>query len=176
LYAESCLLDEKYQTKKYFVLWMWSLNWKRMSASRWNAIFVNDLINSYGPNKSRMIILLGWWHPSKNYDFDTNLPSYVDKLLNNFTNYYSYLLSISNWSIIIDSNNISINIDENTVSNIIEENINKWYYRQAIIELISILPSKYQYPDKNSSIILLSIYKRYLYILLPNLLDNFIIN
>lgn len=45
MYAESFLLNKKYQTKKYFVLGMGFLDGKKISASKGRAVLVKDLIN-----------------------------------------------------------------------------------------------------------------------------------
>lgn len=174
LYAESLLLDKKYQTKKYFVLGMGLLNGKRMSASRGTAILANNLINSYGSTKARLIILLGGGHPSKTYDYDESLPTQVDKLLNNFTNYYLYLVSLADKEIrtstIDDTKNGELTFE--TIHDTIERNISKGYYRQAIIELLSIVPKKYGSPTSKMAGLLISLYGKYLGILLPSLLNN----
>lgn len=172
LYAESLLLDKKYQTKKYFILGMGLLNGKRMSASKGNAILAKDLINYHGSTKARLIIILGGGHPSKTYNYDKELPAQVDKLLNNFINYYTYLVSLANKE--IHTNKIEEEkIEIETICNAIEENINKGYYRQAIIELLSILPAKYGSPTSKTASLLISLYKKYLDILLPSLLNSF---
>lgn len=172
LYAESLLLDKKYQTKKYFILGMGLLNGKRMSASKGNAILAKDLISHYGSTKARLIIILGGGHPSKTYDYDESLPAQADKLLNNFTNYYTYLISLANKEIYTDgAEKEKLAIE--TIYDVLEGNIRKGYYRQAIIELLSILPTKYKSPTSKTAYLLISLYEKYLIILLPSLLNNF---
>ncbi len=172
LYAESLLLNKKYQTKKYFILGMGFLNGKQMSASKGHAILTKDLIDRYGPIKARLIILLTGGHLSKMYEYDKTLPVQSDKLLNNFISHYAHLLSIVDKGVYGGrSQGESIK----SICNNIEENIQKGYYRQAVIELLSILPKEYyKSPAIKTARFLISVYKKYIDILLPGLLNNFI--
>jgi len=171
IFAESLLLNEKYQTKKYFILGMGLLNGKRMSASRGNAILARDLINKYGPIKARLIIILQGGHPSKTYEYNQSLSIEVDRLIANFTNYFTYLLSLANKKINIEN---AEDLPIKTICDSIEKNINNGYYRQVVIELFSIVPQKYKIRTTKSARSLIVLYKRYLDILLPGLLDPFI--
>lgn len=174
LYSESFLLDKKYQTKKYFILGMGFLDGKQMSASKGHAILTKDLIDQYGPTKARLIVLLGGGHPSKMYEYDKTLPIQADKLLNNFISHYKHILSIVGDEIHKDKSqgkNQAIEL----VCNNIQENIEKGYYRQATIELLSILPKEYyKSPINETVLILISAYKKYSDILLPSLLNSFV--
>ncbi len=170
IFAESFLLNEKYQTKKYFILGIGLLNGKRMSASRGNAILASDLINKYGPTKARLIIILQGGHPSKTYEYNQSLPIEVDGLMANFTNYFTYLFSLANKEIDIEN---AENLPIKTICDAIEKNINNGYYRQAIIELLLIVPQKYKIRTAKSARSLIALYKRYLDILLPSLLESF---
>lgn len=170
LFAESALLSEKYQTKKFFILGTGLLNGKRMSAFRGNAILASDLINSYGPIKTRLIIILQGGHPSKTYNYDHTLPVQIDKLLTNFINYYTHLLLVAKkYNKKVNERKSLIKIIRETI----EKYIEKGYYRQAIIELLSILPKKYKINVDISASNLIAIYKDYLGILVPSLLKGF---
>jgi len=173
IYAESLLLYDKYQTKKYFILGMGFLDGKQMSASKGHAILAKDLIDRYGPIKARLIILLGGGHPSKMYDYDKTLPIQADKLLNNFISHYTQLLSFVDRE--IKNKFREEELITESICNNIEDNIEKGYYRQAIIELLSILPKKYyKSPTINTALILISVYDKYINVLLPGLLNNFV--
>jgi len=174
MFAESLLLNEKYQTKKYFILGMGLLNGKRMSASRGNAILARDLINKYGPIKARLIIILQGGHPSKTYEYNPFLPTEVDKLLANFSNYFTYLFSLANKKINIKNLNegLPVKAIHSSICDSIEKNINNGYYRQAIIELLSIIPRKYKISTVKTARSLIALYKRYLGLLLPGLLNS----
>jgi len=172
LFAESLLLNEKYQTKKYFVLGIGLLNGKRMSASRGNAILASDLINKYGPTKARLIIILQGGHPSKTYEYNQSLPIEVDRLMANFANYFTYLISLANKE--IHTENVEKeNLPIKTICEKIEKNVNDGYYRQAIIELLSIMPKRYKIRTAKSARSLIALYKKYLDILSPGLLKSF---
>jgi len=170
IFAESLLLNEKYQTKKYFILGTGLLNGKRMSASRGNAILTSDLINKYGPTKARLIIILQGGHPSKTYEYNQSLSIEVDRLIANFTNYFTYLLSLANKKINIEN---AEDLPINTICDSIEKNINNGHYRQAVIELLSTVPQKYKIRTTKSARSLIFLFKRYLDILLPGLLEPF---
>lgn len=173
-YTENLLFDKKYQTKKYFILGMGFLNGKQMSASGGHAILTKDLIDFYGPIKARLIILLSGGHPSKMYNYDKTLPIQADKLLNNFINHYWCLISALRKDA-VKIKEIKKNLPIGSVGIDIEDNIEKGYYRQAIIELLSILPKEYnKFPTIKTAYLLMSIYNKYLDILLPNMLDKFI--
>jgi len=168
-YSETKILAENYRTKDYFLLWMWLLNWKRMSASRWTAILSSDLINTYGGINSRIIMIFSWWHPSKTFEYNINWPNEVNEILKKFSKYYLYLiLSIKN-----NFNSKEKNIDLNLIENKIVNNIEKWYFKQALIELLVIIPKNNPQPNIKTSKGLLNIYNKYLDILSPWLINNF---
>lgn len=172
MYAESCLLSEKYQTKKYFVLGMGFLDGQQMSASRGHAILAKDLINEYGSTKSRLIILLGGGHPSKMYEYDHNLPKLAEKLLRFFAWHYLELVSRFGNRGLLKS--LSLCEEITVFERSIKKNIDSGYYRQAVIELLSILPRYYR-NNQTEKIAhqLLSVYNTYLDILLPNYRASF---
>lgn len=172
MFAECLLLSEQYQTKKYFMLGMGLLNKKRMSASRGNAILARDLINGYGGVKARLIILLSGGHPSKTYKYDKASLDYADKLLGAFPNYYTLLVALVKGEVQSGDFQKEMMLPENLFDGV-EENIQKGYYRQAIIDLLSTLPAKYPTPTKEMASRLLADYEKYLNILLPGILEGF---
>jgi len=168
LYAESLLLEDKYVTKKYFVIGMGLLSGRRMSASRGHAIFTKDLINSYGSLRARLIILLTGGHPSKIYQYDTNLPKQADKLLKKIINYITYLTTLANDGAkpeIGKDNDYNFDLIDKKIENLLEGG----YYKQIILELITIVPKKFRNPDSKAANKLLAIYKKYFNIILPGL-------
>lgn len=173
LYAESLLLNRNHQTKTYFMLGMGLLNGKRMSASRGNAILARNLITTYGTSKARLIILLNGGNPSKAYTYDNSIPSQVDKLLDQFINYYTYLVSLVKHDIFENTQNNPLTLPIKTIENNVEQNLNDFYYRQAVIELLSVIPKTYTHPNINEASQLIALYQKYLYILLPSLISNF---
>lgn len=173
IYAESLLLDKHYQTKKYFILGMGLLNGKRMSASKGNAVLARDLIINYGATKARLIILLNGGHPSKTYAYDQSVPKQIDILLNNFTNYYTHLLSVADGKFIENKKELLREEKIKAIQENIEKHLDNYYYRQAIIELLSIIPKEYPDPSQKTAGQLIFLYQKYLDVLLPNLLSKF---
>lgn len=169
MYAESALLDKKFQTTNYFVLGMGLLNGKRMSASRGNAILASDLINNYGTTKARLIILMQGGHPSKTYNYSTEIIKDINKMLSNFINYYIYLITVVESS----RKQKKENIPYREIREGLDERIKEGYYRQAIIDLLVLLPKRFgTITSSNVACELLKIYTTYLNILLPSLLQN----
>lgn len=169
LYSESLLLESRYTTKKYFITGMGLLSGRRMSASRGHAILTKDLINSYGPLRTRLIILLTGGHPSKIYRYDTNLPEQADKLLKKIINYTTYLTTLVNDGAISGSgedNDCDFDLMDKKIENLLKDG----YYRQIILELITVVPKKFRNPDSKTANKLLSIYKKYFDIILPGLI------
>jgi leucyl-tRNA synthetase len=172
LFSESYLLREKYQTKRYFVTGMGLLDGKRMSASRGHAILAKDLIQIHGSINARLIMLLTGGHPSKIYHFDNHLPAQADEMINKFTSYFLHLLIIKNRASRNIKDDMSVfELDEFVIG--VEKYIKDGYFRQAIIELISVIPKKYKQPNKKVAGQLLVVYKKYLDIFLPGFLDKF---
>lgn len=172
IFAESLLLHKKYQTKKYFILGMGFLDNKQMSASKGSAILVKDLIDKHGPIMARLIILLSGGHPSKMFNFDLSSVNQARRLLNDFAKHYQHLLSIASQE--PDLKKTESEGFLKAISKNIEDNLEKTYFRQAVIELLSILPKTFhRAPSPESARNLLFIYNKYIEILLPGLLNKF---
>ncbi len=165
LYSESLLLKDQYITKKYFITGMGLLSGQRMSASRGHAILTKDLINSYGPLRSRLIILLTGGHPSKIYQYDINLPEQADKLLKKVTNYIMYLTTLVN-NVVSEEDDYIFRLMDKKMENLLKNG----YYKQIILELITIIPRQFRNPNSKTASKLLSIYKKYFDIILPGLI------
>jgi len=166
-YAETLLMNQQYHTKKYFITGMGSINNERMSSSRGTAVLLKDLIAQYGTHKARLIILMLGGHPSKMYDYDAGLPSFVDNMLNKFVDYLTYLKSICHFA--SDTQKTSKFDEEN---GIIDKHIKSGYYRQAIIHIMVILPKKYCNINACEAKALLDIFDEKLKILLPGFLND----
>lgn len=169
LYSESLLLENKYITKKYFITGMGLLAGQRMSASRGHAILAKDLINSYGPLRTRLIILLTGGHPSKIYQYDMNLPEQADKLLKKIINYITYLTTLVNGGTVSElgeDNNYNFELMDKKIENLLKSG----YYRQIILELITIVPKQFRNPNSKTASKLLNIYRKYFDIILPGLI------
>jgi len=172
MFAESYFLHSKYQTKRYFITGMGLLEGQRMSASKGRAILVKDLICDHGPFKTRLLMLLTGGHPSKIYNYDYKLIGEIETLLNNFSTHVAKL------NIIIEKKNDNHDnlqifpIELNDKIEDINKYIEKGYFRQAIIEIISIIPKNYKNPDYHTAVSLLSLYNKYLEILIPGFLET----
>lgn len=174
IYAETFIMKEDFQTLSYFVLWMGSLNGKRMSASRWTAILANDLIHTYWPIKARLIMLLWGGHPSKNYSYEPDSPEQAEKLLTTFTRYFTYITAISLGEITQNNNQTNVEMNDiDQIEKLLEDHIDNWYYRQAITELMSIIPKKFSSLNSQLAREVIRIYEKYMPIFLPTILNGF---
>lgn len=170
-YTESILLDEKYRTKKYFITGMGFLEGKRMSASRGHSILAKDLITEYGGVIARLVILLNGGHPSKMYNYDKSVTLTAKKIINNFVSYCQYMHTVS-------KSVSGVTIMENKtlyqlLSKKIEDNIQKGYLRQAVVDLLVVIPKKYKPLTKKDAATFIRFYAEYLTILLPGFLEDF---
>lgn len=171
-YTESLLLHPKYRTKKFFVIGMGALDGKRMSASRGHAVLSKDLIAEYGANVARLILLLSGGNLSKAYNYDRNLPDTAQKMIDSLSSYLIWLSTIANHTVETTSEEIS-DLDDEMLR--LEKLIQTGYFRQAVIELFTLIPKKYKSPDKKSAHLLLSFYEKYLNIFLPSLFEDCVI-
>ena len=146
------------------------LEGKRMSASRGRAILTKDLIKEYGPWKSRLIMLMTGGHPSKVYQFDKQLPEQVDSMLEDFSAYLFFILASS------DDINCDPGSELTEFSNKIDTYIEGGSFRQAIVELMTIIPKKYKKPSKHEISRLLAFYEKYLNIFVPGFLETFYVS
>lgn len=175
-YAESALLNPKYNTQKYFVTGMGLLNDKRMSASRGNAILTKDLINLYGGTRARMIMLLTGGHPSKIYHYDNDLPRQADRLLKRMENYLSYLLVV----LASETDLVKETPEKNSSILGLEKKLERFMksglYKDALLELGTVIPKKHKSVDIAEAKKLIEIYQEYLGYLLPSFQNSFGLN
>ena len=159
-YAEQLLIHPNLRTTSYRILGMGLLDGKRMSASRGHTILTRKLIKDYGGELSRLTILLSGGNISKTYNYEIHSPENAKQMLNNFSDYLVFLKS----SCVGGEQDFNWSYYEEKINKLIEDG----YLRQAIIELLVNIPSKHKYPNKDSMHQLLSFYKKYLYIFIPN--------
>lgn len=170
-YTESILLDERYRTKKYFITGMGFLEGKRMSASKGHSILAKDLITEYGGIIARLTILLNGGHPSKMYSYDKSVPPTAKKIINDFISYYQYIYTVSRS---ISESTMMVNRTlYQLLSKKIEDNIQKGYLRQAVVDLLIVIPKKHKSLTKEDAATLIRLYAKYLTILLPGLSEDF---
>lgn len=139
---------------------------ERMSSSRGTAILLKDLIEKYGVHNARLIILMTGGHPSKLYNYDLNLPNEIVKMTNYFMEYVNYLYSKYLQDININPTN-ELEKEKNEIMSYIEEG----YYKQAIILMMKIIPKQNKNVDSAKAKEILGIYKEFLDIIVPNLLN-----
>lgn len=170
IYAETLIYNKRFRTKNYFITGMGLLDGKRMSASKGHSILTKDLINTYGGNIARLAILLCGGHPSKNYNFDKSIPALSKKLIDEFTIYYQYILTLA-------SNSLHRNIDRDLYKMLcakIDGSIDSGYFKQGVTYLLITIPKQYRVPKTRLGLTLHAFYSKYLKIFLPGLAQNFI--
>lgn len=165
-YSETLLMRPELRTKKYFITGMGKIKNERMSSSRGTAILLKDLIEKYGVHNARLIILMTGGHPSKLYNYDLNLPNEIVKMTNYFMEYVNYLYSKYLQDININPTN-ELEKEKNEIMSYIEEG----YYKQAIILMMKIIPKQNKNVDSAKAKEILGIYKEFLDIIVPNLLN-----
>lgn len=165
-YSEALLLNERYRTKGYFITGMGNINNQRMSSSRGTAVLLKDLISNYGEDNARLIIIMTGGHPSKLYNYDVNLPNEVVKMTNYFKEYVNYLYSVY----LQNKDVVSTNELENE-RKLIEKNIEEGYYKQAIVQMMKIIPKNNKNVSSSKAKEILEIYKEYLEIVAPGIIQ-----
>ena len=165
-YSETLLMRPELRTKKYFITGMGKIKNERMSSSRGTAILLKDLIEKYGVHNARLIILMTGGHPSKLYNYDLNLPNEIVKMTNYFMEYVNYLYSKYLQDININPTN-ELEKERNEIMSYIEDG----YYKQAIILMMKIIPKQNKNVDSAKAKEILGIYKEFLDIIVPNLLN-----
>lgn len=158
-FAEQRLLHPALRTVSYRILGMGLLDGKRMSASSGHAILSRDLIHQYGGQVARLTILLSGGNISKGYNFERSLPDTAQKMLQSFSDYWIMLNSLCTSG--------NDHFDAAAHESSIESNISSGYLRKAVTELLVNIPARIKQPDPNSRAELLTFYRRYLPIFLP---------
>lgn len=179
LYTESLLFDEKYRTKNFFVLGLGMKDNKRMSSSSGTAVLLQDLISNYGSLVTRMIILMAGGHPSSFYNYENSTEEKTDKLFQSFKWFINSALLgfISTYE--TDINKLLKTTDVhyvlqkiNTKPNLklifekLDKLIQDGFFKQCLIELMSILPKTYKKSSIEDQRLLLIIINFYVKILL----------
>lgn len=158
-FVEQKLLHPDLRTSTYRVLGMAMLDGKRMSASRGHTIFSRDLIKEYGGTIARLTLLMSGGNVSKTYNYEIDLPQKAKTIIDNFSDYLVFLKS--NYA--LGTQEFATDDFSQKINTLIEDG----YIRQAIIELLVNIPASYKNPTINSMHDMLSLYKKYLNILIP---------
>lgn len=170
-FAESRLLRPEWRTETYFMLGMGLLDGKTMSASSGHAILAKDLITRYGSTKARLIILLAGGHPSKAFSYDESLPRQADLLLDGFVGFYTLLACRAHQEIKTTGRSGSGELLDSIFADV-DRNLDGRYYRQAVIDLLSLGPQRLDLPEPGIASSLQFAYKKYLDIFLPGYIDD----
>jgi len=141
---------------------------KRMSASRGHAILTKDLVSKYGPDTTRLIIILSGGHPSKEYSYTYETEEFACSLLSRFTSYYQFLCYDLECGTEVITLTELLDIEK-----VICEHIANGYFRQAIIILLQIIPSNFFVSDQKIKAQIIFLYKKYMDIFLPGYLNDF---
>jgi leucyl-tRNA synthetase len=190
VYSESLLFQPQYRTTNWFITGLGMRNNMRMSSSMGTAVLLNDLIHSYGPIITRMIILMTGGHPSRFYNYDENLPNECRNMYSKFRGFLH--LSLSEYfntneielnklfSLASKDDNNSCNLDYLYLTQLTENHIelrgiffrlDKYiqdgFFRHCMVEVMTNLPKQsIKYENVKIKIILFKIMNYYLKILL----------
>lgn len=179
LYTESLLFNPRYCTKNFFVLGLGMRNGERMSSSRGTAVLLQDLISQNGSIPARMIILMSGGHPSSYYNYDDSISTQINKLFLSFKYFISAslveLLSanelvvndlLKNFKVEDIKLKLKVKKELILVFNKLEKYIEEGYFKQCLIEIMTILPKTYKNYTLKDRQLLLLIINHYLNILL----------
>lgn len=161
-YAENVLLLDKYKTKNYFISGMGYIKGKRMSSSRGTAVLLKDLLDKYGTNITRMIIMFTGGHPSKMYNYNVDNTKAINEMLDNFYNYINY---INAQLIDYQDNDIKYMSNFDYLNNLLHEG----YYQQTLVEIMKIIPKTCYNCTKEELYKMKNTIKYFLEVLLPDI-------
>lgn len=170
------MLPIKYRTKSYFLLGMGTLHGKRMSSSRGHSILLPDLLLNYGPNISRLSLLLSS-HPCENFNWDNGQIIGIKKSLNRLSFLVSLLYNLKplKRNFILPSSENLIKTSKITWKKYMEEGD----FRKATVEIINIFPKKLLHfleinktLDEQSLVSVHKYFKETLGVILPTCLQN----
>ena len=159
-FAEQKLLHPDFRTLSYRILGMALLDGKRMSASRGHAVLSRDLIKEYGGTITRLVLLMSGGNISKTYNYESTLPLTAKSILDRFSDYLVFLKSNYEGG----TQCIDISFYTERIQSYVEDG----YLRQAIIELLVNIPSEHKDLTFEGRCELLSFYKKYLRIFIPD--------
>lgn len=161
-FSESLLFKRNYHTTKYFITGMGYINGERMSSSRGNAILLKDLLDKYGCNITRMIIMFSGGHPSKMYNYTEDNIKIIKKMLQEF---YDFVVLLNSKLINVECNNDDF-IEE---FDKIYKELKDGFYQQVLVDLMKGLKKKYSNSEIEKLIKVKNTLKYFMNILLPNI-------
>lgn len=174
LYAEALLFNPFYRTNRFFVLGLGMKDGKRMSSSRGTAVLLQDLLSINSPIKTRMILLMAGGHPSSFYNYDEATITQAEKLLMSFKHFINRSLTQLLCTNELSLNDLFKNLHRDDVIsrikqkeefllifNKLEKYIEDGFFRQCLIEVMTIIPKtykKYDLEDQQSLLIITNFY------------------
>lgn len=161
-FSEKLLFHKKYQTNNYFITGMGYVNGERMSSSRGTAVLLKDLLDQYGTNITRMIIMFTGGHPSKMYNYTEDNIKIIENLLKDFYNHINY---INTETINIKNNNEFDEEEFNYLNKLLKDG----YYQQLLVDLLKNIPKKCYNKPNNEMMRSKNTIAYFLNILLPDL-------
>ena len=161
-YVETLLFNKRFHTKTYFITGMGYIDGKRMSSSRGTAILLKDLLNNYGANMTRMIIMFTGGHPSKMYNYSVQNIDIIRKMLEEFYEHINYINAK-----IINKENYTVEYSDEF--NYLNELLHNGYYQQLLVEILKNLPKKCYNTTNKEIIKRKNTISYFLKILLPSL-------
>lgn len=133
---ETMMLPKKDRTKSYFLLGLaFSKDGKRMSSSRGTSVLLPQLIESNGPEVTRLAILL-IGHPNKNFIWDENILHAAAKVIRNYNCFKKNVKKFST-----KSNKLVLRMIKEFNSKI-DKNIEEGNFRMACINALILFPRK----------------------------------
>lgn len=161
-FSESLLFKKKYYTNKYFITGMGYVNGGRMSSSRGTAVLLKDLLDEYGSNITRMIIMFTGGHPSKMYNYTEKNINIINKMLQEF---YDYIVFLNSQLLNVECNNNEFveEFDE------INKKLKEGFYQQVLVDLMKNLKRKYSNTETENLIKIRNTLKYFMSILLPDI-------
>lgn len=161
-FSESLFFKKQYYTKKYFITGMGYINSQRMSSSRGTAVLLKDLLDKYGCNITRMIIMFTGGHPSKMYNYTEENISIIKKMLQEFYDYIVYL----NSQLLNEKNDFVGYVGE---FDKIDKELKEGFYQQVLVDLMKNLKKKYSNSEKEDLMKVKNTLKYFMNILLPDI-------
>lgn len=161
-FSESLLFKKKYYTNKYFITGMGYVNGERMSSSRGTAVLLKDLLDEYGSNVARMIIMFTGGHPSKMYNYTEENIKIINKMLKEF---YDYVVFLNSQLLNVECNNNDF-VEE---FDKIYQELKDGFYQQVLVDVMKNLKKKYSNAEMEILIKVRNTLKYFMNILLPNI-------
>lgn len=156
MHAESILLNQKYQTKKYTILGMGLIGGKRMSASKGSAILAKDLLEKYDGLTARLLMLMQGGQLSMDFNYDPRMEWSIIKMQRRFKKHLETLNARAKKLTNFPPESIS------AIEAEIIKSIELGKLRKALFILLERCPRKLNDSDANTAYWLTNLYNTYI--------------